>query len=92
MSALLRTFPPGLKDQILECHYCGISVFWEALLDLGSVNVALKNEIGRNKCEILAQKKYKSTTATNPTVLQASRKVAKLGDAGQDIAVTAGID
>ena len=46
--------------------------------------VALKNEIGRNKCEILAQKKYKSTTATNPTVLQASRKVAKLGDAGQE--------
>ena len=31
--------------------------------------VALKNEIGRKKCEILTQKKYKSTTGTNPTVL-----------------------
>ena len=50
-------------------------------------NVALKNEIERNKCEILAQKKYKSTTATNPTVLQASRKVAKLEDAGQEAPV-----
>ena len=47
-------------------------------------NVALKNEIERNKCKILAQKKYKSTTATNPTVLQASRKVAKPGEACQE--------
>ena len=31
-------------------------------------NVALKNEIGSNKSKILAQKKYKSTTATNSTV------------------------
>ena len=31
--------------------------------------VALKNEIGRKKCEILAQKKYKSTIGTNPTGL-----------------------
>ena len=46
--------------------------------------VALKNEIGRNKCKILAQKKYKSTTATNPTELQASRKVAKPGEACQE--------
>ena len=46
--------------------------------------VALKNEIGRKKCEILTQKKYKSTTATNPTVLQVPRKVAKWGEDGQE--------
>ena len=93
VTSLTNNTPPGAKlhTKFVACEekkiiaHCTFSLhIFIAHCTFSLQIVALKNEIGRNKCKILAQKKYKSTTATNPTELQASRKVAKPGEACQE--------